>query len=395
MEGHQQKALEYLVVDNTDLERLETLLDQYNVFESMGVVRSELRHSDFLSYLMNPSQNHGLGDTFVKRLLQTVLSNHPKQSSPITSIDLDTWDLNELIVMREWLNIDILLVDERNRLVVIIENKIDSGEHGEQLERYWQSTNQHYPNWHILGLFLTPDGDQPAHESYYPIDYLSICVLLEKLIETRSSTLGQDIHMAITHCSQMLRRHIVSESEIAELCKRIYRKHQQALDLIYEYRPDQQQAIRELLEQLVKDQPELISDHSSKSYIRFIHRDWDVPVLRQGEGWTSTKRILLFEFRNFENKLALHLIIGPGPHELRKKLFDVAQAHKPPFNPSMKSLANNWNAIYVRSLLAKMDYEADKFEDYEVVLKKKWINFLEHELPQLQSVFQAEKWLWK
>jgi hypothetical protein len=86
-------------------------------------------------------------------------------------------------------------------------NKIDSGEHSEQLRRYWQITNQHYPLWNIIGLFLTPDGGQPSDDNYFPIDYVSICELLEKLIETRKSTLGPDVLVAISHYDQMLRRH--------------------------------------------------------------------------------------------------------------------------------------------------------------------------------------------
>ena len=60
------EALEALVVDNPDLERLEALLDEFNIFEAIGAVRVELRHSDFLAFLLNPTQNHGLGDAFVK-----------------------------------------------------------------------------------------------------------------------------------------------------------------------------------------------------------------------------------------------------------------------------------------------------------------------------------------
>lgn len=48
-----QKDLEAFVVGNPDLERLETLLDQFNMFEAIGAVRQELRHSDFLAFLLN------------------------------------------------------------------------------------------------------------------------------------------------------------------------------------------------------------------------------------------------------------------------------------------------------------------------------------------------------
>ena len=63
-----RKALEALVVDNPDLERLEALLDQFNIFEVIGATWQELRHSDFLTFLLDPQQNRGLGDAFLKRL---------------------------------------------------------------------------------------------------------------------------------------------------------------------------------------------------------------------------------------------------------------------------------------------------------------------------------------
>jgi hypothetical protein len=69
-----RQALEALVVDNADLERLESLIAQFNIFEAVGVERQELRHSDFLSFLLDPRQSHGLGDSFLRRLLQRRLA---------------------------------------------------------------------------------------------------------------------------------------------------------------------------------------------------------------------------------------------------------------------------------------------------------------------------------
>jgi len=49
-----RQALEAFVVENSDLETLEGFLEQFNIFEAVGVVRQELRHSDFLAALPNP-----------------------------------------------------------------------------------------------------------------------------------------------------------------------------------------------------------------------------------------------------------------------------------------------------------------------------------------------------
>ncbi|MEO0536712.1 MAG: PD-(D/E)XK nuclease family protein [Cyanobacteria bacterium P01_A01_bin.123] len=35
----------------------------------MGMVRQEIKHSNFLQFLLNPSEKHQLGDLFLKKLL--------------------------------------------------------------------------------------------------------------------------------------------------------------------------------------------------------------------------------------------------------------------------------------------------------------------------------------
>jgi hypothetical protein len=386
-------VLESLVVDNPDLEHLEARLDQFNIFEALGAVRVELRHSDFLAFLLSPNQSHGLGDQFVKRLLQRALASAPDQT-PIRPIDLDVADLDTILVLREWHNIDILLLDEENGLAVIIENKIGSSEHSDQLRRYLETVRQHYPELRQICLFLTPEGEEPSNPKFVPVSYSIIAELVEELIESRASTLGPDVRTLMAHYSQMLRRHIVSESEIAELCRKIYRKHQRALDLIYEYRPDQQEAIREILENLVREEDGLDLDHTSKSYIRFVPKEWDVAVLTEGKGWTRSRRMLLFEFQNHPDRLALYLVIGPGPLNTRQKLLDMAKENRP-LKPAFRALGKSFNTIYKFSFLTAKSYEDTGRDDLEAEIKKKWAQFLARELPSILEIMKQQAWIWE
>ena len=104
--------------------------------------------------------------------------------------------------------------------------------------------------------------------------------------------------------------------------------------------------------------------------------------------------MLLFEFHNSEDRLWLHLVIGPGPQDTRQRLMDMAHANKPPFKPSQKALAKKWNAIYERQILTPTDYEETAAEDIESEINKKWLQFLEHDLPQIMSIMKSENWLW-
>lgn len=387
------KALEALVVDNPDLERLEALLDQFNIFEAIGAVRQELRHSDFLAFLLNPSGAHGLGDAFAKRLLQRVLASLPSAIAPISPIDLDVWNLDELVVLREWQSIDILLLDETHQIAVIVENKIGSNEHSDQLARYWQVTAHHYPSWRIIGLYLTPDGDAPSLETYLPVDYGIVCMLLEQLVQSRTSTLGADVLTTIRHYTQMLRRHVVAESEIAELCRRIYRKHQRALDLIYEHRPDRQAAIRDMLVDVITQLPgQLTLVTSSKSIIRFAPVQWGaIAPLLTGTGWPPSQHILLFEFVNAVTSLRLRAIIGPGPQATRQQLFDLAMQRQLPFKPSSQTLSPVWSSIYRRTFLTAKDYEASD-EELRAEIDKHWAKFLEDDFPAIVSAVTTAPW---
>jgi hypothetical protein len=121
------RALETFVVDNAELEELEALLRKVNLFEAIGMYRHELKHSDFLSFLLNPRQNHGLGDSFLKRFLKRVLAD-AEQEVPISPVDVDVWDLSNAEVLREWSNIDILITHTAGNssganLAVIIEKQ--------------------------------------------------------------------------------------------------------------------------------------------------------------------------------------------------------------------------------------------------------------------------------
>ena len=133
-----QKSLEALVLRNPDFDRLEFLLKKFNIFAVLKLEKQEIRHSNFLAWLLAPDQNHGLGDKFLKRFLQAALAD--SADTRVSQMDIHLWPLNDTEVLREWRNIDILLKSPRAKLVVLIENKIDSSEHSNQLQRWYSDS---------------------------------------------------------------------------------------------------------------------------------------------------------------------------------------------------------------------------------------------------------------
>ena len=384
-----QRILEEFVTNNDDLEKLELLLRKFNLFEALKLVWHEVRHSDFLAYLLDPKQNHGLSDRFLKALLQSAVKGGANSS--VTPIDIDVWNLTSAEVHREWQNIDIFVHDETNRLVVIVENKVQSEEHSNQLARYYELVAKEYAGWRIVAIYLTREGDSPSDERFIACGYDQVCDLVEKLVNLNGPMLDNGVRIVIGHYAEMLRRHLVTESEISELCRRIYAKHKQALDLIYEHRPDRQQMVRELLEGWIGQNPELELDHCTKAYIRFMPKTLDFDVLRQGSGWTPSGRMLLFEIVNSEDSLSAKLLIGPGPTDVRQKLFDAALAKKSVFN-SVSKFYPQWITIFAHKLLSKKSYELPDAE-FEEELRKQWNKFSGKELQEVVKAIDEQTWI--
>ncbi len=379
-------SLENFVIDNIELETLEDLLSQFNFFEAIGAVRSEMRHSDFLAFLLDPAQSHGLGELFLKRFLQRAIAEAPDGHSHISPIDLDVWDLHDTTIWRERDNIDILMFNERLNFMIVIENKIGSLEHSGQLTRYRKHIRERYPNVNTVYLFLSVEGREPSDSHYSRTTYNMVCTVIEEILSMRETTLGPDVALLLRHYTQMLRRHLMEDSKLIELAQRIYGKHRKALDFIFEQRPDVQSDLADLLKQKISAHPGLASDHCTKSFVRFTLREWDeIKDLNGSSGWTPTGRVLLFEFRNTPDRLHLALIIGPGNEDLRAKIFDMAIKREDLYKPSSKALQVKWNQIWSKQFASKKELEGEDSEKIFDKVEKQWSNFLERELEPIKT----------
>lgn len=323
-------SLEQLIINNSDLDALESMLSEFNLFEAIGVIREELKHSNLLAFLLSPNEKHGLSDRFLKKLLIAAFSG--SQTAALSPIEIDTADLTDVDIRREWCHIDILIYSPGNKWVIAVENKVDSGEHSDQLRRYQNIVEKEFSECKKRGfLFLTKDGDSASGKQWQSISYSTVADVLESIQTKSRSSVGSDVHTLIKHYINLIRRHLVNDSEIAQLCRKIYRQHYQALNLIYEHRPDLQLQIADFLKEMVQESEPLgiVLDDSNKCFIRCVPKSWDrLPFQRTCEHWTSSKRLVLFEFFNFPDRLEFKLTIGPGAKTNKEAVFNVVKTLK-------------------------------------------------------------------
>lgn len=151
------------LINDSAFNELSTLLKKPNIFSILKLESYEIRHSNFLAWLLNPLETHNLKSVFLDFFLSDVLSDDIQQTAGSFK-----W------IKRESIN-DIDLFIEFDNLVIAIENKFFSEEHSNQLNKYQNFVNKYYPSKQKILVFLTPKGKQTNNNKEYVIysyDYL-------------------------------------------------------------------------------------------------------------------------------------------------------------------------------------------------------------------------------
>ena len=141
--------LQKFIANNYTLESLEAKLNEFNPLKVLKVDQYEIRHSNVISWLLSPNENHKLGNSFLKKFSAEVIINNENIETSFTVFDTEEMIYHDFELKREWQDIDILAVSHFNKLCMIIENKIYAKESKGQLKKYYDLTRK---NIHLMKL---------------------------------------------------------------------------------------------------------------------------------------------------------------------------------------------------------------------------------------------------
>ena len=382
-EQKQRALLERFIVDNPDLEALEAKISRFNIFEAVGMVRQEIKHSNFLQFLLDPSEKHQLGDRFLKKLLLKVL--HDAEEAPVDSLDIAVASFADAEVRREWCHINLLVSSPNNSLVCTIENKVDSVEGYNQLKTYQEVVDREFPHCKKLFVYLTRGGNAASLDNWLSLSYGTVADTIEDICDEHQANLSPDIEISMRHYADLVRRHLMSESDIAELCRKIYKQHRQAIDLIYEHRPDLRSDVEEYLIQLIKDFSEsknIELDSIDGRWIRFVPKEWD-KLAFQGTcsgGWSKKNRLLLFEFCNDPQNLELRIVIGPGEATFKQPIYQKLKELDISGLKRSKNKDSSYTQAYSVPVLTSIDYEDSDLEELQEKIRAFWLDYINGDL---------------
>ena len=358
-----EQALKAFLLDIECLEPLSEWTSRFNLFDILKITRTEIRHSNMLSWLLNPRENHGLSDRIIKGFIQYVVNSFSGHSN---IFDLLLMDCSDSKVLREWKNIDILVVSDANEFVLCIENKIDSSEQGDQLNKYRKIIEEHYSKYRKMFVYLSPAGSESSDlDNWCSMGYLDVMLIIENAC--KKVVLNRDSEFLINNYTDIIRRKIVGDDRLTEICAQIYAKHQKALDLIFENRPDQSAEISKVFTQWAAEatkigEIEVVLDRSNKSYTRFKTKEMslilpDAPEAKSG--W-NTKNHYFYEIccRNKGSEIFIQYALSARyiPDDLLEKCNQI-NVHYP---SKQQKPSWQWRLPFTTS---KMNIDEDTSED--------------------------------
>jgi len=369
--SEEEQVLKDFLLDIDCLDQLSEWTKKFNLFDILKITRTELRHSNILSWLINPNENHGLNDNIIKGFVQYVITSFSNNEDVFEVLLMD---YHSFIVQREWKNIDLLAISFEEKFLLCIENKIFSEEHNNQLIKYRETLEEIYPDYRKMFVFLSPDGSEASDsKNWCSMSYQDVVDIIEK--STGKVNLLPEVEMLINNYVEAIRMDIVGDEKLAQICRQIYTKHQKALDLIFENKPDKASDVAEIfkkwaLEKTEKGEIEVVLDKCNKTFTRFKTKEMSevLPDAEYaGSGW-NTKNYYFFEIYNKGgNEFFIQLSLSSK--NIPDNLKDICEKINE-FYPS-KIQKENWQwRTPFSTTKSKIDDEISEDKIYDLLNKK-------------------------
>ncbi len=215
-----------------------------NIFQVLSQGKSRLHEpsmSAMLGYLLDSNKDHGLGDSVIRKLLQTIDETRFKNIISMGFIDaqVSLEEPYQLNGKRKDIDIQVLLLNEKKEEShrIIIENKIKTGAaNPKQLKEYYQAIINEEPDIKALTIvFLTPNVsnsqltaefnnlslEKNEHEKYW-INWSSgekcVSKILQELLELEVAGKINPINEYMRHTLKAFIRHssLTTEASISK-----------------------------------------------------------------------------------------------------------------------------------------------------------------------------------
>ena len=238
-----------------DLFEINKNLMDFNILEIIGMGHQETKHSNILSWLFDDSE-HNLEYKILEDFLKKIISkNQNNQEIEKLKEYIYLSHKQDLKIYREKDNIDLLIVDETNKVVITIENKVfaterEDGDDGGQLKKYEEKINAEYVDYDKFFIFLTINLKKPSQANWLKANHQMVTDTIEEIIKNNQDLSIKAKIIFESYVDLLKRKKIVENKNIKELCEKVWNepKYKKALEVLFEYKPNKSKLIFETIE---------------------------------------------------------------------------------------------------------------------------------------------------
>lgn len=394
--------------------QLHKKLHQFNPLKVLRVDKFEIRHSNILSWLLDPTENHQLNEFFIKKVISRILIKNENEDklSNIDYLSLLNSPMLDAKVCREVKTsmgryIDIVVELPATKTIILIENKYYSSESNNQLKDYYEYMLEKYDGFQIIPIYLTLASDIPTHEDYFVLNYHDILEIITQHLEVNKNVIIDEIFEFLMYYINILKEELLEDEEAIQLALEVYKTNKYAIELLYvsqnvENRKYQKfNEIFEVLDSLTDLQYSMLtklyvkqkktidyiftvgSNILRQAFISFVESeglseelffahvkvpnfilkewvDYEGLIGKPDEGyWRGNGLIVWFE-RTWNDKLKITVELGSIPQDNRIRLLESFEQQGISIRPIAKLEGKKYTKIYTE-VMTVSDW-ADKFK---------------------------------
>lgn len=316
-----------------------------NIFHILGVQDFEIRHSNFLAWLL---QNE-------EKFLRKFLTNKKICNLSQDEVSKMCLKRENVTVSREYRkenngrSVDIVVEFKKEKLAIIIENKWHATEGENQLSDYYNllKNSKNFKDYKTIYIFLTLNGIEPKNEidkkNYLSVSYKSILEIMEKLYDNKK--IVRDKEIFIKQYIEILRENTEDVMDRVKIYYELYKENKEIMTEMVEYIPNIKQRAQVERDLLQTTENLKLKSLNQNTYIWFTQKEVSDKCLNNNlpEDW------LEFCLSNEPyNVLAVQFVVNS---DKENKWLKFSQEFRKHFNIVDKSKNSNYAILSTETVV--------------------------------------------
>jgi hypothetical protein len=227
--------LSQLLINNEDFSNLEAKMNIFNPLKILRIGQHELENLNVLSWLLTPTGNHHLGDSFLKAFIKTIVINNEEKepTMKLSPVKLQMSNFYDAKIYQNWRTprklkmIDFLIISEANKLaIMLIHKSVD-----ENIAYHLQEclalvkANPAFEHYEIIPVFLTSTGEDPPNKNYSKLTHEDLYFLLHEMMNLNNGQLHEKVEHFLKDYLNFLKENSIQNETLIQLSRDIYRDH--------------------------------------------------------------------------------------------------------------------------------------------------------------------------